>query len=309
MQDTYLIVLNPTAGGGRAEKKWNKIAEELDLQRISYHLKRSEYSGHILAIVREAIQQGYRRFIAIGGDGTVNETVNGIFSQTEVPTEKITLTCIPLGTGNDWAKTHRIPTNIKEVIGMIKRQNILIQDIGKISFYKEGQKCQYYFNNVAGIAFDGFAVFQTLSMNKRGAFTKIFYLWLVIKLLWKYKASEFSLQSDTFSYTGNVFCINVGICKYSGGGMQTVPLSVPNDGLFDITIIEAMPRLRLLWEIRRLYTGSVYECPKILHKRTSAVSITAPEPNKDLEADGEWLGYVPVTFEMIPQSLQIIGNY
>ncbi len=308
MENIYFFVLNPVAGGGKAQKRWFEIAKALDIEEIQYVVKLSEYSEHTAQLVQDAITQGYRKIVAVGGDGTINEAVNGIFAQKKVPTHEIQLGAIPLGTGNDWVKTYKIPSKIHQAVKVLKEGKVRIQDIGKVTFQKKGEIQEHYFNNVAGMAYDGFVARQTLSMDKSGPFSKIFYLWLVVKLLWKYEASEFTFESDTFSYTGNVFCINVGICRYSGGGMQTVPESIPDDGLFDVTIIEAMPRIKLLWEIRRLYLGNLYGCKKILLKRAKSIRITSREPDKDLEADGEWLGYTPISFEMIPGGLQIIGN-
>ena len=308
MENTYFFVLNPVAGGRKAEKNWDKLSEILEAEKIPYVVKRSENTNHIPILVREAIEQGYRKFIGVGGDGTINEIVNGIFSQTDVPTTEIQLGAIPLGTGNDWVKTHKIPKDIRKAVEVIKNGKIKNQDIGKITYQKGDTEKLYYFNNVAGMAYDGFVAKQTLSMDKSGAFSKLFYLWLVVKMLWKYEGSEFTIASDTFSYTGNVFCINIGLCRYSGGGMQTVPESIPDDGLFDITIIESMPRFKLLWEIRRLYLGNLYGCKQILLKRSNHFTVISKEKEKDLEADGEWLGYAPVTFEIKPKALQIIVN-
>ncbi|MBX7243128.1 MAG: diacylglycerol kinase family lipid kinase [Bacteroidia bacterium] len=308
METIFFFVLNPVAGGGKAQKKWFEIAKLLDKEEISYVVKLSEYSEHTSRLVHDAIIQGYRKIVAIGGDGTVNEAINGIFMQKNVPTHEILFGVIPLGTGNDWVKMYNIPREIHQAVKVLKKGLTRIQDIGKVSYQKNGEIQEHYYNNVAGMAYDGFVARQTLTMDKAGPFTKIFYLWLVVKLLWKYNASEFTFEADTFSYTGNVFCINVGICRYSGGGMKTVPEAVPDDGLFDITIIEAMPRLKLLWQIRRLYLGDLYGCKNILLKRAKSIRITSREPDKDLEADGEWLGYTPVSFEIIPRALQIISN-
>jgi diacylglycerol kinase (ATP) len=98
----WLIVVNPNAGHGRGHKDWQLIGELLEKYQISYYHRFTEARHHAIYIVCEAIQRGTRKIIAVGGDGTMNEVVNGCFTQQYCPTEDITLAMITVGTGNDW---------------------------------------------------------------------------------------------------------------------------------------------------------------------------------------------------------------
>jgi diacylglycerol kinase family enzyme len=118
--EKWLVILNPHAGSGRGKKDQSEIEKYLHRSEINFELKISEFPKHTIALTIEAIENGYRKLIVAGGDGTLNEAVNGIFIQTICPPEQITIGVIPVGTGNDWIKTFGIPNNYRAAIQIIK---------------------------------------------------------------------------------------------------------------------------------------------------------------------------------------------
>ena len=263
------------------------------------------YPFHAIDLVQKAVEMGYRKFLAVGGDGTINEVVNGIFRQNTVPTAEILFSVVPLGTGSDWIKMYKIPRNYKKAIPLIAKGQIRKQDVGKVSYQSENGEESRYFGNVAGMAFDAFAVVNSLKMNKSGFMGQLAYLVLILGLIPKYKSEKMLIEGDNFHYEGNVFCLNIGICKYNGGGMQTVPNAVADDGLFEITIIEKMPILRIFWELRRLYLANIHKVPNVVKSyQTTRLKVTT-QAFDYVEADGELFGKCPVSFEILPQALNI----
>ena len=154
-ENSWFVIANPTAGNKFFNKQWKNIKKELALNNISYRFAFTAFSKHEVELVQQAIQKGFRKIIVVGGDGTLHHVVNGIMLQTYVKTSDITISVIPIGTGNDWVKTYSIPNNIPDAIGLIKKETTITQDIGLSITGKNKIK---YFVNVAGLGFDGYVV-------------------------------------------------------------------------------------------------------------------------------------------------------
>ena len=135
----WLVVVNPMASVGKSGKDWPEIKQILIDQGIDFDDILTEYPRHAIEIVRNAIvEKGYRKFIAVGGDGTNNEVINGIFTQDVVPTNEITMAALPIGTGNDWRRTFDIPLEYDKVAKIIKAGHTYAHDIGKLTYYDDG---------------------------------------------------------------------------------------------------------------------------------------------------------------------------
>lgn len=306
MHNVWYMIINPTSAGGKAKKEWAIIQACMQKENIPFEAVFSLYAFHAMDLAQQAIEAGYRKIIAVGGDGTINEVVNGIFRQNTVPTDEIEFSVVPLGTGSDWIKTHKIPRNYHKAIPLLVNAVLKKQDVGKVSYQGEKGIESRYFVNVAGMAFDAFAVLNSLTVDKSGFMGQLYYLALIMGLIPKYKSQKMIVTGDNFHYEGNVFCLNIGICKYNGGGMQTVPKAIADDGLFDITIIEKMPTLRIFWELRRMYLANIYGAKDVVKfYRTSRLTVNTSEAFQYVETDGELLGKCPVHFEILPQALNI----
>ena len=158
MNSPWLVVLNPISGQGRAMHHRHEIEAVLRRHGIDFALEISERPGHAIEIVSGAIRSGCRHVLAVGGDGTVNECANGIFRQDAVATTEITLGVMPIGTGNDWARTHRIPKDYAEVAALMAAGTSRLHDVGLAEFDDGGKSHLRYFINVAGIGFDAHVV-------------------------------------------------------------------------------------------------------------------------------------------------------
>jgi diacylglycerol kinase (ATP) len=299
----WFVLVNPTSGNGKGKRFWEKkIKNKLEESGLSFKWGYSQYEGHAIVCTVEAIKKGYRNFIVVGGDGTHNEIVNGILRQKIVDPLDITLATIPLGTGNDWIKTMRIPTNIDKAIDIIKNGKTYIHDTGLITYYNGKKKAQRYFLNVAGLGFDAYVAQRMTNTKKYG---KLSYFIALAGGLLGFKNIEVVLKSKTKKMTSKIFTVNVGIGKYFGSGMKITPNAIPNDGLFDITVIKDVTKLEVISELGRLYKGTFVKHPKIEIFRTPNISIASDVPIY-VQADGELLGHVPVNFEIVPQTLKVM---
>jgi len=300
----WYIVINPRSAGGKTTSEWQKIARLLQEYEINYTHIFTEYPQQATELVKNAIEKGFRKIVAIGGDGTLNEVMNGIFVQKVVDSREIEFAVIPVGTGSDWIRTHKIPKSYKDSVALLKNGTNTYQDIGIVEYWDKGNEKIRYFMNVAGFAYDAFVGEKTYHVSKAGLSGTFYYLYLTIKCLGEYESAKMTIEGEGFKFEGSVFVANAGICRYSGGGMQLVPLSISDDGLFDITIIEHLTPLEILWHIPKVYIGKTYNIKKSYHYRTPWLKVSAQNECK-IEVEGEVLGQVPVKLSILHKALKL----
>ncbi len=305
MENNWLILLNPAAAGGKASREWPKIEKSLNENQFSYTVYKTERKGHAIELVQKGIQEGYRKIIAIGGDGTNNEVVNGIFGQEEVSPGGILYTLIPIGTGNDWRRTYNIPSDYKKWIPLIKNLKTKKQDIGLVHYHdEEGNKHKRYFVNVAGMAYDGYI--GKLTSHKKTV-SKFIYLYLVITQLFNYKNRKAAVIFNNEEVEAPFYSVNLGICKYSGGGMQLVPHAIPDDGLMALTYDTGLSKFQIVTMTPRLFTGTITKHKKIFAHQVTHARVEAREDRPTyLEVDGEFLGQTPCEFYILNRVLNVI---
>jgi len=165
--EPWLVVVNPNSGKKKGKKDWNKIAKLLD-KNFNYTAIFTERRGHAISIVKEKILEGIRNIIVAGGDGTMNEVVNAVFTQKEVPTNSITLGIITIGTGNDWGRTFGIPASYIKSIETIRNCKTFIQDAGIIRYYDGEIQRNRFFINIAGLGFDALVAKKSNSQKDLG---------------------------------------------------------------------------------------------------------------------------------------------
>jgi YegS/Rv2252/BmrU family lipid kinase len=305
LRQEYYFIINPNAGRGKGKKDWNMIASLLSAYEIPYVAKFTEARRHAILLANEGIKNGYRKIIVVGGDGTMNEAVNGAFAQKTCPASQITLGMITVGTGNDWGRMFGIPLNYEGAIRIIKEGKVKLQDAGLVYYYHGTSKQKRYFINIAGLGFDAVVVKRTNLSKERGHKGKALYFINLLKSLLLYRHTHTSVEIDGRKIIDDVFTISIGIGKYSGGGMKQTPNAIPDDGLFDITIIKKIRKDEVIMSLKMLYDGSILEHPKI-EGYSGKVILVDSDPLIHVEADGESLGHSPIEFQILPQSISII---
>ncbi len=301
MKNTWYIIINPTSGNAAANKKWNKIVTYLDLYKISYFPTFSQYKHHESELVNDAIQKGYRKFISVGGDGTLHHIINGIMTQKLVEVAELKVAVIPIGTGNDWVKTYRIPKNIENAVSIIAKENSIKQDIGHLQLLETAQSV--YFNNVAGIGFDGFVVNNISKFKKYGVMA---YLLGTITSFMHYKKTILIIKFNNQEISTQSLLTIVGICKYSGGGMQLTSNVNTRDGLFDISIAKDFKFLNMLLNIFKFFNGNIVKHKEVETYKTAEIQITAKDEKTFIQADGELIGRGGFYANIIPKAICFI---
>ena len=303
----WIAIINVAAGGGKTERDWPSIAKILQREGISYEPHFTDRRLHASIIARNKIKEGYSKIIVVGGDGTMNEVINGVFAQKRIHTTEVMLGMISVGTGNDWAKTFNIPSDYEGAVRTIKEQKTFIQDAGLVNYRKNGKEWKRYFINIAGMGFGARVVERTNHMKENGKNGALLYFYNIFYSLLKYKSKSAVIEIDGISYNRRIFSLNVGIGKYNGGGMIQVPHAVADDGLYSITLIKKIGRLNVLVNIKKLYNGKITKHSKVETYMAKSVQINGSTLIK-LETDGETLGHGPVSFEIIPRSIRIISG-
>jgi YegS/Rv2252/BmrU family lipid kinase len=303
----WIAIVNSTAGGGKTGRDWPLIESLLHRHGIRFEPFLTGRRLHASVIARNKIQEGYSKIIVVGGDGTMNEVINGVFAQKRIRTTEVMLGMISVGTGNDWARMFHIPADYEEAVRTIKKQKTFIQDAGLVRYVKNGKEWNRYFVNIAGMGFGARVVERANRMKDRGKHGQMLYFYNIFSSLLRYRSMMARISIDGTTFDRKVFLINVGIGKYNGGGMIQVPHAIADDGLYSITLIRKMGKLNVIANIKRLYNGSITKHSKVETYMARSVLIDGPALLK-IETDGESLGHGPMQFQIIPRSVRVISG-
>lgn len=293
-KDILLFIVNPISGNGKAKKRFPIIEEYLLKNNLKYEKVFTEYKGHAISLAEQAKDRSdLKAIVAVGGDGTLFEVINGLF-QSRIP-----VGYIPNGTGNDYGRQMNISADPLLALQRVLEYNIKKIDIGRIN--------HHYFVNVASMGFDAEVVKFVNESNVKALFGEFAYTIGAIKVLMKFKPKTIKLTVDNLEYTyDNVWLVAVANNKYYGGGMLISPNSINDDGLFDICIIKGLTKLKFL----KLFT-SVFKGEHVKHYsfvefiKGKKINI---ETKDDLiiQTDGEILTNIDLSFENINQEFYIL---
>ena len=306
-RSSWIAIVNRAAGGGKTERDWPLIHSLLEKHGIRFEAYFTTRRLHASVLARNKIQEGYSRIIVVGGDGTMNEVINGVFAQSRIHTTEVMLGMISVGTGNDWARMFNIPSDYEGAIRTIKDQKTFIQDAGLVNYVKNGKSWDRYFINIAGMGFDARVAERTNRMKDRGKSGPMLYFYNIFTSLLRYRSLRAEIDLDGETLNRRIFSLNVGIGMYSGGGMKQVPHAIADDGLYSITLIRKMGKLNVLANIKRLYNGTIAGHSKVETFMARSVQVESPS-RLQIETDGESLGYGPLKFRIIPRSVRVISG-
>jgi YegS/Rv2252/BmrU family lipid kinase len=300
-------VVNPHSSGGKTARRWPELAERLEHRLGPVTARFTDEHGAGIAITRGLLREGFDLIIAVGGDGTINEAANGFFDQDQQIQPQAALGILPLGTGGDFRRTLEIPPNPAEAIEILAAGTPTLIDVGKTNFRaNNGSPSSRYFVNLVSFGMGGRVAAQ--SKNFMGVFGgKAAFFWATLKTFVSYRGRRVSLILDGNAAPQPFFITNVAIGngQFHGGGMRPCPAAVPNDGFFDVTVIDYAGALKLLSSISMLYSGEVYSHPKVHHFEAARVLAESDSPT-EIEIDGEPLGTLPLGITILPKMLRVM---
>lgn len=303
----WFAIVNPVAGQGRGLLDWPVISSLLHQAGIQYDTLFTQRKFHATELAVYAIRQGYRQIIIVGGDGTIHETVHGLFLQTLVPTQDILLSVIAVGTGNDWIRMFGIARTYPEAIRSIVDRHSFLQDVGRVKYHETRVPQIRYLTNVGGVAYDAAVCRGFNELHQRGYKGKWLYVMSALREAIRYKCKPCIVEVDGVKvFEGRLFTATIGICKYTAGGLSQTPLAIPDDGLFDMTIIPRMNRLLMFWRHwHTLYDDKIYTIPGVSHHRGAHLVIKS-QPPINLELDGEILGESGFDFQIVEKAIRVV---
>lgn len=306
LKNKWFAVVNPNAGNRSIGREWENIRSTMVRSGLEFDFVLTERPLQAIELTGTALQAGYRKFLAIGGDGTLNEVANAMLDfEYFVPADYL-LGLIPAGTGNDWGRMFNISKKNTSAIQTIVKGKEFVQDVGVITYFDHGQQKKRYFVNIAGMGFDAMVAQKTNRQKAEGKGNALSYLLNLVTSLFQYQPRIIQVEIDEKKYNFNTFSMSVGICKYNGGGMMQLPNAIPDDGLLDITIIRKIGLGTVIAQLRNLYTGKFIKHPKVATFTAKKVNIAAKKPGFMMEADGESLGHAPFEVTILPKSIRVV---
>jgi len=298
------VIVNPVAANGAVGRRWPRIRQFLLEQGAHFDAELTRAPGHATELAREAVAQGYETIVCVGGDGTLNEVLNGLV--TEKGVEPVSLGIIPGGTGSDFRRTVGIPPSYQEACLVLLEGHTRLVDIGEITCLREGEPVRRYFVNVAGVGFDGEVADRTNRLPKVLGGTLPYLASLFITLV-AYRNKDVVTSFDGQSIRHRVNAVVVSNGQFFGGGMHIAPEASPDDGFFDIIVLGDLGKLELVANIPRVYKGTHLTHPKVSSYRAREVRVEAKgEERMFIQADGEFVGQAPTTFRLLPRALKVL---
>lgn len=297
------MIVNPAAGAWKTAKKWPEIMELLESLELDFEYDVTEAPGHAIELTRSAVEKGYELVVAVGGDGTINEVVNGLYDANALG--NVTLGVINTGTGADYIRTLGIPRRYKEACQtLVSPRGKVVVDLGIVECMSQGRKKKRLFVNFAGLGFDAEVVRATTEKFKAlGSLPS--YLMGLFSTLFSYENRDVLLVVDGEIGERRICTILMNHGRYGGGGMLPAPNADPGDGLFDVLIIDDIAKPDLLVSIPRIYRGTHLTHPKVTLMRAREVEVK-PAVNMAVQADGELFGEAPASFRVLPGALTVL---
>jgi len=301
------VIVNPESDRGRTKKRWKHIKEALKFFLKEFKYEFTEKPFQAAEISRAAIKEGSELIVGVGGDGTMNEISNGFFENKKIINPKVALGIVPSGTGCDFSRSLNIPSGLKNALRVITQASSSMIDIGKIRFRDySNKKHERFFLNIADFGIGGEVLNKmNLKMAKRKTSS---YLRSAVTTFITYKSKRVRIKIDNMQIPFNEYLIGaISNGKIFGKGMKIAPYAKLDDGLFDVVLIESMKFLEFCRNIFKIYSGSHLSHPKVSLIRGKKIEISPESSEKDvlIEADGELIGKLPATFEIIPQSFLV----
>jgi YegS/Rv2252/BmrU family lipid kinase len=296
------LIVNPVAGAGKTARVWPRIKERMQALGIRFESALTEAPGHARELARLAIRDGYDMVVSVGGDGTINEVVNGMYDTGQMDGTRLGIICT--GTGGDYMRTVGNHGTYVEACERLTGPGRFPSDVGLVEYHKNGKTERRLFVNFAGLGFDAEVVRATTQRLKMLKATASYLTGLLSTLLF-YRNKNVTITLDGEALNRRICTILVNNGRYGGGGMLAAPAADLNDGLLDVVVIGDLSKPDLLWSLPRIYRGTHLTHPKVMLKKAKEVEIRSEE-NVFVQADGELLGQLPARFSILPGLLNIV---
>lgn len=302
------VILNPASANGKTHRQVQRLKPLFACVLGEHELTFTEAPRHATVLAREAVTQGYDLVLAVGGDGTNHETVNGFFDDAgERINSPTRFAFLASGTGGDFRRTVKHALNLEKAIANLGVAKPTKMDLGRATTTGDAGPVTRHYLNSASFGLSGY-VGQLMTTTPKNLGAMGTYLYATLKGLVTYEPQPIQIKSAERSWAGTVAV--AGFCngRYFGGGMKFAPHASPNDGRLDAVIVEGMSLPRWLVSIPKVYTGRHEHMDTVHMFQTGGAEVTAEGAGQavHVELDGELTGRLPARFDVVPQTLEVL---
>ena len=292
--------MNPASAGGTTGRRWPELYRRAADHGLTGEALFSEQPRHLRELARDAVAGGARLVVAVGGDGTVNEVVNGILEAGGAE-----LAVVPRGTGGDFVRTFGIPSRLEDAVEVAVNGDLRTIDAGRATYRSwTGPEESSFFANIASAGMSGAVAKRTNETTRAPLGGKVAYLWSTIAVFARWQNCELRVTVGEETRSGRMYDVIVANCRYLAGGMRIAPEAEPDDGLFDVLLIGDVSKVDLVLTLPRIYRGTHLPHPKAELLRGAVVTVESDEP-LPVELDGEQPGTTPVRFEVVSGAIRL----
>jgi diacylglycerol kinase (ATP) len=296
-----VVIANPRSGRGKVGAELPKIERILIDSGLDYRIVQTTRPGHATEAAREALQGGERYLVAVGGDGTVHEVVNGMLQDDQPIAEDAVLGVVAAGSGCDFVKSFDLPADVAQAARHLAGERVRRIDVGKVTFTAGTAQMIRYFPNIAEAGLGGAVAARASRLpGMLGPARYLCGFWLTLP---GFRPATVRLEADGHAFEWRAHNVVVANCRFYGGGMQISPKSEPDDAVLDVLVMVG-PKSDAFTTVPKVYRGTHLPHRNIVELRASRVRVDTDLPFR-IEADGEALGTTPATFELIPKPIRL----
>ncbi len=297
------VIVNPHAGKRHVGEEIPELERTLQARGLAYRLLRTEGRGDATRFATEALKNGARFVVAVGGDGTVHEVVNGMFEEDSPIIDEAVLGVVAAGSGCDFIRTFGLPGDATRACFHLTGDNTYPLDVGKVTYTTVGGETDTrLFANVAEVGLGAAVTARAERMSPRLGQAKYFFgFWLVLP---RFKLAQVRVEADRKVYEGPAYLVVIGNAQYYGGGMKVSPRSYPGDAVLDVLVFKG-PKSDAFTLIPKIYRGDHVPNDHIEEFRVKSRLVVEADRPLPIEADGEVLGSTPATFEVLAEAIRM----
>ena len=299
-----VLIANPNAGRGQVDKALPRVESVLKKEDLSYRIVRTTHPGHATEAARQALLNGERYLVAVGGDGTVHEVVNGMVSDGGPLAADAVLGVVAAGSGSDFGRSFGLPSDVVQAAAHLAGDRVRPIDVGTVTYTGQGAARTRCFVNIAQAGLGAAVVAKAAGFKGPGRFLGgaryPAAFWLALP---RFRPAAVRLDADDQCHAWRAFNVVVANCRFYGGGMQISPNSDPGDCLLDILVMIG-PKSDSFTTLPKVYQGVHLPHRNIAELRAARLSVEA-DPGFPVEADGEMLGTTPASFGIIPSCIRL----
>jgi YegS/Rv2252/BmrU family lipid kinase len=301
-----VFIVNPSSGNGSTGRKWPQIEAAAKEHLGPFETRMTTGPGDATQLTRTELLEGCNRIVCVGGDGTLNEVVNGFMDEAGAIRPEALLGFLPNGTGCDFCRTVCAKTSPENALDVIRAGRVSAIDLGRVKF-RDHAGCSRirYFHNITSFGLGG-EVVERVNRTSKACGPFLSFIWATIVGIFVYGEKSVRFQVDD-GPPQDVTIMNIAVAngQYHGGGMQVAPDARVDDGLFHITVIRDLSLPEIFWHLPKLYNGHIKKIKQV-SILTGRKIVAVSEQRVLLDVDGEQPGCLPVEIEIVPAAVRMI---